>query len=175
MEVKELQEKADTLTTELEAKNTELSEKEAERLAVVELKEKAESELKELKEQIANKAIVEFVEANSSKEAMKFLPSEKERGIRILKALDNEIICFEEGEVKLTARQEFEAFVAGIESRVDFTENTKQGDKVEDEEVVEFESEEEKRDFIANKAVELAAEKKISISEAQDELMEKYK
>jgi len=161
VKLKELQEQNTVIATELAAK-------EAERLAVVEQKEKLEKELNEFKEQVANKAIVEFVEANITK----VLPCEKERVVRIFKALDNEVISFEEGENKLTARQEFEAFISGLNARVELGEVSEAG-KVE--KTVEFASENEKRDFIAKEAKKIAKEKNITLTQAQDELVAQYK
>jgi hypothetical protein len=161
VELKELQEKNAVIATELAAK-------EAERLKVVEQKEALEKELAEFKEKIANKEIVEFVEQNPTK----ILPFEKDRVLRIFKALDNETISFEEGETKLTARQEFQTFISGLKDRVEFGVST-ENPKIE--KTVEFKSEDEKRDFIAKEAVKISKEKNITLSQAQDELVSQYK
>lgn len=161
VELKELQEKNAVIATELAAK-------EAERLKVVEQKEALEKELQELKEKSANKEIVEFVESNPTK----ILPFEKDRVLRIFKSLDNETISFEEGENKMTARQEFKAFISEMKDRVEFGVST-EVPKVE--KPVEFKDEEEKREFIANEAEKLSKENGKTITQNQDELMEKYK
>lgn len=186
MDLKELQEenarlKAERVVFEKEAEKTvefadELKKKDEEIKKKDQELTKANANLKieqekavEFAEKQATQAIEEFIELNSSEKSMKILPAEKERVGRILKALDNEIICFEEKDVKMNVREEFQAFVEGFGQRVEFDTKTGKG-KIE--KTVEFADENEKNEYVIKKANELVKEKKISFGDASIEVIE---
>jgi TolA-binding protein len=177
--VKELQDEINSLKAKLEA-----SKKDAEKNVEFqdELKKKDEElkkkelELKKFKEKQDNSKIEEFIEKNSSEKSMKILPVEKERVKRILKALDNEVICFEEKDVKMNVREEFQAFIEGLEKRVEFNAKTEKG-KIEKK--IEFANKKERDVFLADKIDDKIKEfsengKTISYDEAQNIVLNEY-
>lgn len=175
IENKEEDEKLGNEKLELELKELKVTEvaNEAKKVKIQEKNDKLELKLQELKDNSDEKEIISFVEKVTQKDNFKLLPAEKDSVVRMLKALDNNKISFEEKGEKLNVRQEFEKFISGLPQRIEFEEKS---DKPKvDKEKTEFKSEEEKRNFIADKAIEFAKENKISITEAQDQLLEKYK
>lgn len=156
------------LQAEKERISVELQSKESERASILAEKERLENELNEFKAGVEENKITAFVESLSTQDNMKVLPAEKERITRILKAVDNELISFEAGDEKLNARQELEAFLSGLPNRVEFSVAS---DKGEVDKPISFENEEEKRDYIATKAVELAANNGTKVSIEQDKLL----